>query len=59
MDLFEDSERLANLYSAMDRIRIRYGDRAVIRAEGMDVRTIGRGNPFNGEPPPLLAHRRA
>jgi len=59
MDLFEDSERLANLYSAMDKVRIRYGDRAVIRAEGMDkaARTIGRSNPFDGEPPPLLAHR--
>ena len=57
MALFEDSERLANLYSAMDKIRIRYGDRAIIRAEGMGARTIGRSNPFNGEPPPLLAHR--
>jgi DNA polymerase-4 len=58
MDLFEDSERLANLYAAMDKVRIRFGDRAVIRAEGMGARTIGRSNPFNGEPPPLLAHRR-
>lgn len=57
MDLFEDSERMANLYTAMDSVRQRFGDRAVIRAEGMGARTIGRSNPFNGEPPPLLAHR--
>lgn len=57
MDLFEDSEEIINLYQAMDRIRNRFGDRAVIRAEAMGARTIGRGNPFTGEPPPLLAHR--
>ncbi|MEE9374099.1 MAG: DNA polymerase IV [Saprospiraceae bacterium] len=57
MDLFEDSERMSNLYTAMDKVRIKYGDRAIMRAEGMGVKTIGRSNPFNGEPPPLLAHR--
>ncbi len=59
MDLFEDSERMANLYTAMDKMRLKYGDRAIIKAEGMGkaARTIGRSNPFNGEPPPLLAHR--
>ena len=58
IDLFEDSEEQMRLYQAMDNMRIRYGDRSVIRASGMDARTIGRGNPFNGEPPPLLANRR-
>ncbi len=57
MNLFEDSEEIISLYQAMDRIRERFGDRAVIRAEGMEARTIGRMNPFTGEPPPLLAHR--
>ncbi len=57
MDLFEDSEEIISLYQAMDRIRNRFGDRAVMRAEGMNARTIGRSNPFTGEPPPLLAHR--
>jgi len=57
MHLFEDSEEIIQLYQAMDRIRNRFGDRAVIRAEGLGARTIGRSNPFNGEPPPLLAHR--
>mgnify|MGYP001549879076 FL=1 len=58
INLFEDSEEQMRLYQAMDKLRLRYGDRAVIRASGMDARTIGRSNPFNGEPPPLLANRR-
>lgn len=57
INLFEDSEELINLYQAMDRMRERYGDRAVIRAAGMGAKTIGRFNPFTGEPPPLLANR--
>ena len=58
VSLFEDSEEQMRLYQAMDAMRMRYGDRAVIRASGLDARTIGRSNPFNGEPPPLLANRR-
>lgn len=57
INLFEDSEELIKLYQAMDYVRDRFGDRSVLRASGMDARTIGRSNPFNGEPPPLLAHR--
>ncbi len=57
MNMFEDSEEIISLYQAMDRIRDRFGDRAVMRAEGMNAKTIGRSNPFTGEPPPLLAHR--
>jgi len=57
INLFEDSEELINLYQAMDRMRERYGDRAVIRAAGIGAKTLGRFNPFNGEPPPLLANR--
>lgn len=58
MNLFDDSEHYARLYQAMDKIRVRYGDRAVLRAIGMEAKTIGRWNPFSGEPPPLLANRR-
>ena len=58
LSLFDDQVDYARLYQAMDRIRIRYGDRAVIRALGMEARTIGRWNPFDGEAPPLLANRR-
>ncbi len=58
INLFEDSDKIINLYQAMDRIRKRYGSRAVINAAGMGAKSIGRSNPFNGEAPPLLANRR-
>ena len=58
INLFEDSEERVNLYQAMDKMRNKYGDRAVISAAGIGAKTIGRGNPFTGEPPPLLANRR-
>jgi DNA polymerase-4 len=57
-NLFDENEELYSLYNAMDNIRQRFGDRAVLRANGIEARTIGRWNPFNGEPPPLLANRR-
>ena len=57
MNLFEESEELSNLYTAMDHIRQRFGDRSVLRAVSLGAKTIGRTNPFNGEPPPLLANR--
>jgi DNA polymerase-4 len=56
--LFESCDRNDRLYAAMDHIRSTYGDRAVVRALGVGARAIGRSNPFNGEPPPLLANRR-
>ena len=58
LNLFDDGTRYSELYGAMDSIRKRFGDRAVMRAIGLDARTIGRYNPFSGEPPPLLANRR-
>lgn len=59
INLFDDTEEALNLYQAMDRVRKRFGDRAVIRASAMGARTIGRmHNPFNGEPPTVLAHRK-
>jgi len=58
INLFEDNDKILNLYQAMDKMRERYGDRAVIRASGMGAKSIARWNPFNGEPPPLLANRR-
>ena len=59
MNLFEDSEEMIKLYQAMDKIRDRFGERSVLRADGIHARTIGRGmNPFSGEAPPLLANRR-
>ncbi|MBA6152176.1 DNA polymerase IV [Gelidibacter maritimus] len=59
VNLFDDDTKLLNLNTAIDKMRERYGDRAVINAAGMEARTIGRWNPFNGEPPPLLPHRKS
>lgn len=55
--LFEDPTTI-KLYQAMDIIRERYGDRSIMRASGFEAKSISRWNPFNGEPPPLLANRR-
>ena len=59
INLFEDTEETVNLYYALDRIRNRFGERSVVRASGMGAATIGRmQNPFNGQPPMVLAHRK-
>lgn len=59
INLFDDSEEMLNLYHSLDRIKKRFGEHSVKRAVGMDARTIGRmSNPFNGEPPIVLAHRK-
>jgi len=56
--LFEVREKERGLYDAMDQIRNRFGDRAILRANGIQARSVGRYNPFSGEPPILLANRR-
>lgn len=56
--LFEDSEKIIKLYQAMDRMRDRYGQHAVKRAVGMEVKSMGGTNPFNGQPAVIPAHRR-
>jgi DNA polymerase-4 len=58
MDLFDDVDERQELYRALDNIRNQYGDRSVVTAAGLEARTIGRPNPFNGEAPLLLANRR-
>jgi len=59
INLFEDNEEQISLYTAMDELRKKFGDRAVMKAAGIDARSIGRGdNPFDGGPPVLLANRR-
>ncbi|MCF4101938.1 DNA polymerase IV [Gillisia sp. M10.2A] len=59
INLFDDNEEVLQLYNAMDTIRNRYGDRSVLRASSLGAKTIGRmTNPFNGEPPIILAHRK-
>jgi len=59
LGLFGDTIDYPSLYNALDRIRLKYGDRSVIKAIGMEAKTIGGWNPFNGEPPALLANRRS
>ncbi|WP_299529797.1 DNA polymerase IV [Ulvibacterium sp.] len=59
INLFDDTEEALNLYQAMDHVRNRFGDRCVFRASAMGAKTIGRmHNPFNGQPPIVLAHRK-
>ena len=57
--LFEQEARVHQLYEALDAVRKKYGDRAVVRASGLHARSIGgASNPFDGGPPMLLARRR-
>ena len=59
INLFDDTEEMLNLYRAMDNVRQKYGETSIMRASSMGTKTIGRfQNPFNGEPPILLAHRK-
>lgn len=60
IDLFEDTNKTVNLYKAMDLIRNKFGDHYVRRVAtlGNGSKTIGnQGNPFDGRPTVLLAHR--
>ncbi|MGB3591788.1 MAG: DNA polymerase IV [Nonlabens sp.] len=59
IDLINDDERILNLYNRMDRMRNKYHDRTLYRANSMGVKTIGKVfNPFNGKPPVVLAYRK-
>ena len=59
INLFDDNEEQISLYTAMDELRKKFGDRAVMKAAGIEARSIGRGdNPFDGGPPVLLANWR-
>lgn len=60
INLFDDTEERVNLYQAMDNVRNRYGDDSVMWASAMEIDRMGNMvNPFNGEPPIVLAHRTA
>ncbi|MBU3012260.1 DNA polymerase IV [Polaribacter vadi] len=59
INLFDDTEQMLNLYNAMDTVRNKYGEKSIMRAAAMGAKSIGRfNNPFNGEPPLILAHRK-
>jgi DNA polymerase IV len=45
--LFEDTAEMIHLYQAMDRLRKRFGDKAVMRASGMDTGPVGRTSSFD------------
>lgn len=58
INLFDDPLKHIKLYEAMDHIRNRFGSRSVMRASTLGAKSIGGiMNPFNGEPPIVLAHR--
>ena len=59
IDLFNDDDRIINLYQAMDAMKDRYGANAVRRGVAVELKGLGRGNPFNGEPNVVPAHRNA
>ena len=59
INLFDDTQQMLELYNAMDHVRDKYGEGSIMRASSMGSKTIGRfDNPFNGEPPLVLAHRK-
>ncbi len=47
INLFDDTEEMVKLYQALDKVRLQFGDRAVIRAAGIEARTIGRSDGGN------------
>lgn len=58
INLFDDSEKMLDLYQSLDKIRNRYGEKSIFRASTLGARSIRAGKkPFNGEPPVVLAHR--
>jgi len=65
INMFDDSEEKLNLYMAMDYIRNRYGtdkrgNSILSWGTTMGIPNIASmGNPFNGEPPVIPAHRNA
>ena len=59
IDLFNDDDRIIGLYQAMDKMKARYGANAVRRSVASEVKGLGRGNPFSGEPNVVPAHRNA
>lgn len=49
MRLFDEDDRMTGLYRAMDDIRMRFGETAVIRATGLQTGRRKRFNPFKGD----------
>lgn len=49
INLFEDTGEIINLYQAVDRMRMKHGDRSVVRAKTMNVKALRTFNPFKGD----------
>lgn len=49
INLFEDTGEIINLYQAVDRMRLKHGDRSVVRAKTIDVKALRTFNPFKGD----------
>ncbi len=47
INLFEDTQEVINLYTAMDHIRVRFGQDAIKRACAIDSKSLRQSNPFN------------
>ncbi|MFK8037801.1 MAG: DNA polymerase IV, partial [Crocinitomicaceae bacterium] len=48
INLFEDI-KLLQLYQAMDNMRNRYGENALMKASSIDTKFKNYPNPFNGK----------
>lgn len=60
IDLFDQNEKILDLYASMDKIKNKYGSDSLMRASTIGVKSVRDGrNPFSGEPPIVLAHRRS
>ncbi|MFT7352328.1 MAG: DNA polymerase-4 [Flavobacterium sp.] len=60
IDLFDQNEKILDLYASMDKIKNKYGSDSLMRASTIGVKSVRDGrNPFSGEPPVVLAHRRS
>ena len=59
INLFEDTTEMIRLYRAVDSLRNRFGDRAVVRAAGMNMNSFQVFNPFRGDTPVAPVGRRA
>jgi DNA polymerase-4 len=42
LDMFEDSVEMANLYQAMDRLRMKYGNKVLGRAVGLKSSEVAK-----------------
>ncbi|MEP3836761.1 MAG: DNA polymerase IV [Algibacter sp.] len=59
INLFDDTEEMLNLYNALDAIRSRYGALSIQKAASIGAKSVASSqNPFNGDPPIILAHRK-